>query len=171
MIDLPIGFFAMGEHEDDKFSTDLERPRHRVEIANPISMGRFPITVAEYSEFAAITVTPEASLPVAGVSWDDAMAYCEWLSLQTGHRYRLPTEAEWEYACRGGENHAFPNSETLTPSLANYLYDEQGKKVGPGCPSPVGELLTERLRPLRHGGQRLRMGVGCLASDICRRTR
>jgi formylglycine-generating enzyme required for sulfatase activity len=138
MIDLPIGFCFMGERADDKFSTAVERPRHRVEIARPIALGRFPVTVAQYSEFAGSALDEEGSLPVVSISWEDATAYCEWLSLRTGHHYRLPSEAEWEYACRAGRDEAFPTGETLTPALANYLYDEHGTKVGPGRRTLVG---------------------------------
>src|SRR4051794_16967363 len=103
MIDLPLGLFAMGEQAEDKFVTDLERPKHRVEIAYPVAIGRYPVTVAEYAAFSGEAVSEdEARLPMAGVSWDDATAYCGWLSNMTGRAYRLPTEAEWEYASVSG---------------------------------------------------------------------
>jgi formylglycine-generating enzyme required for sulfatase activity len=139
MIDLPLGLFAMGEHADDKFATDIERPAHRVEIAHPIALGRFPVTVAELAEFTgAAFAEADAALPAAGVSWEDAVAYGEWLSQLAGHCYRLPSEAEWEYACRAGKTTAFPNGDILSPADANYFYDEHGMKVGPGHRTPVG---------------------------------
>lgn len=139
MIDLPLGLFAMGEHADDKFASDLERPKHRVEIARPIALARYPITVAEYAAFTGEAfLQNETLLPVAGVSWNDAGAYCEWLALVTGHAYRLPTEAEWEYACTAGRECSFPCGLALTPADANYLYDEHGHRVGPGRRTPVG---------------------------------
>jgi len=58
--------------------------------------------------------------PVINVSWEDAMAYCEWLSQQTGQKYRLPTEAEWEYACRAGTTTAYWWGQNISPKLANY---------------------------------------------------
>jgi formylglycine-generating enzyme required for sulfatase activity len=143
MIDLPLGFFVMGEHGDDKFATDIERPNHRVEISHRIALGRFPITVAELAEFTGSAFAEEeATLPASWVSWEEAVAYCEWLSQLTGHGYRLPTEAEWEYACRAGKATAFPNGDILSPADANYLYDEQGLKVGPGRRTPVGAYPT-----------------------------
>ncbi|HEX8310510.1 MAG TPA: SUMF1/EgtB/PvdO family nonheme iron enzyme [Chthoniobacteraceae bacterium] len=139
MIDLPLGLFTMGEHPDDKFASDLERPKHRVEIAHPIAFGCFPVTVAEYAAFNGESFAQEEStLPVASVSWEDAVAYCDWLSSLTGHAYRLPSEAEWEYACGAAQGKPFPNGEVLTPADANYLYDEHGRRVGPGCRTPVG---------------------------------
>ena len=138
MIDLPLGLFTMGEHANDKFATDIERPNHHVEIAHPIALGRFPVTVAEYAEFTGDYFSEsDATLPVVGVSWEDATAYCAWLSQASGHRYRLPTEAEWEYGCVAGKATAFPNGDVLSPAEANYFYDEHGRKVGPGRRTPV----------------------------------
>jgi formylglycine-generating enzyme required for sulfatase activity len=139
MVDLPLGVFTMGESGGDKFATDLERPRHRVEIGYPVAFGRGPVTVAEYAAYSGGSFTmAEHTLPIAGVNWNDARAYCEWLSLRTGRAYRLPTEAEWEYACSAGGGSAFPNGDTLTPADANFWYDENGQKVGPGRRTPVG---------------------------------
>ncbi|MHA3770844.1 formylglycine-generating enzyme family protein [Verrucomicrobiota bacterium sgz303538] len=139
MIDLPLGVFVMGEHADDKFATDIERPNHRVEIAHPLASGRFPVTVAQYAAYAGTEFfAEEAALPIVGVSWEDAVAYCNWLSRTTGHHYRLPSESEWEYACSSGANSAFPNGNILSPADANYYYDEHGNKVGPGHRTPVG---------------------------------
>lgn len=139
MVSLPGGDFLMGEHPDDKFATDSERPRHRVTIRHPFAMGRFPVTVAQYVAWTGETCPPEmATLPAAGVSWEDAVAYCGWLADRTGQPCRLPSEAEWEYAGTSGAGHSFPNGDSMIPADANYLYDEQGNKVGPGRRSPVG---------------------------------
>lgn len=139
MVDLPLGFFTMGERHEDKFAGDTERPAHRVEIGHPLAFGRYPVTVAEYAVFSGTEPDPgEAALPVAGINWEDATAYCKWLSGATGHHYRLPSEAEWEYACGGGRDMAFPNGDSLTPEEANYMYDEQGNRVGLGARTPVG---------------------------------
>lgn len=139
MADLPLGFFVMGEQDDDKFTNDTERPRHRVTIGHPLALGRFPVTVAQYAAFTGASFAPqESALPAIGVNWHEAVAYCEWLRARTGHGYRLPSEAEWEYACRAGGPHLFPNGDDLTPADANFYYDEAGHKVGPGRRTAAG---------------------------------
>ncbi len=86
-----------------------EKPVHEVYVEG-FAAGVYPVTFADYDRFARATGRKKpydngwgrGNRPVINVSWLDAMAYCKWLSLQTGHLYRLPTEAEWEYAARAG---------------------------------------------------------------------
>ena len=109
MVVVPAGTFKMGDIQGT--GDNREKPVHTVSIANPFAMGRYPITFEDYDRFASATNRPLPNLifwnrerrPVTNVSWDDAVEYAEWLSGQTGKRYRLPTEAEWEYAARGPE--------------------------------------------------------------------
>ncbi|MDD5200618.1 MAG: SUMF1/EgtB/PvdO family nonheme iron enzyme [Terrimicrobiaceae bacterium] len=139
MIDLPMGIYRMGEHPDDKFANDTERPAHQVDIGYPLALGRFPVTVAEFAEFRGTGHSAEAAdLPVAGANWDDATAYCAWLRGTTGRAYRLPSESEWEYAAAAGSRHPFPNGDVITPADANFYYDEQGNRIGLGRLTPVG---------------------------------
>jgi formylglycine-generating enzyme required for sulfatase activity len=114
-ITLPGGCFRMG---DDGGRSD-ERPAHEVEL-RPFQASRAPVTNAEYGRFLSLTghAPPRfwtdarfssPAQPVVGVSWQDAVDYCAWLSLELGQRCRLPAEAEWEYAARGGqEAFAYP---------------------------------------------------------------
>ena len=108
MIAIPGGEFWMGQAD----GRDEERPLHRVTVA-PFRLARYQVTNAEYDAFVRATGRPappfrlqphfaDPAQPVVGVSWFDAVAYCEWLSHELGELRRLPTEAEWEWAARGG---------------------------------------------------------------------
>jgi formylglycine-generating enzyme required for sulfatase activity len=137
MVLLPNGQFAMGENENDKFANDTERPRHLVTISSKVAIGRFPVTAAEFRRFDS-TVGKPSDLPMVNVSWTQANDYCAWLAAETGSAYRLPTEAEWEYACRSGNDSPFYRGNELAIDEANYLYDEHGRKIGRGELTPYG---------------------------------
>jgi sulfatase modifying factor 1 len=124
---IPGGEFLMGQAD----GRDDEQPVHRVAIA-PFRLGRLQVTNEEYDAFRRATgraMTPfrnqpafaHPRQPVAGVSWFDAVAYCEWLSRVSGGRFRLPTEAEWEYAARGGlESRLYPWGDEPVFERAGY---------------------------------------------------
>ncbi|OQY51343.1 MAG: hypothetical protein B6247_19555 [Candidatus Parabeggiatoa sp. nov. 2] len=105
MVMIPAGRFKMGEIQGD--GNRDEKPVHWVSV-DKFAMGVYEVTFAEYDKFAEATGRSKPSdrgwgrgnRPVINVSWDDATAYAKWLSEQTNHHYRLPTEAEWEYAAR-----------------------------------------------------------------------
>jgi len=108
MVWIKAGSFQMGDIQGGGW--DSEKPVHWVSITKDFGMGRYEVTFAEYDKFAQATGRKKPSdrgwgrgnRPVIYVSWNDATAYAKWLSQQTGKKYRLPTEAEWEYAARGG---------------------------------------------------------------------
>lgn len=139
LVEIPAGSFIMGETIDDKFATDTERPAHRVVFARAFALGRHPVTVGEYRSFVPAHAPGEdADLPVVSVSWDDARAFCAWRCGQTGRPYRLPSEAEWEYACRAGTRTPFTSGGDLSLRDANFLYSENGERIGVGVRTPSG---------------------------------
>lgn len=139
MVEIPGGEFWMGQTDpeteeltrpigDDKYRECYKRelPRHPVSVPS-FFMGMFTITQAQYeavmgsnpaTQYDSRFVAPNKS--VVGVSWENAIAFCEQLSQQTGREYRLPSEAEWEYACRAKTETPFHFGDTITPNLANY---------------------------------------------------
>jgi formylglycine-generating enzyme required for sulfatase activity len=148
MVVIPAGQFLMGSAPDELERFDWEGPQHRVTIGYRFAIGRYAVTTGEYRRFAEATTRDHTDAiyvwsgsewkvnaskswrdpgftqtdrhPVLGVSWHDAMAFCDWLSKETGKLYRLPSEAEWEYACRAGTATPFFFGETVTPSQVNY---------------------------------------------------
>ena len=109
MVGLPAGQFLMGSPDSDPDARDNEKPQHQVKV-NSFAIGKYPVTQAQYQ--AVMGTNPSRfqnnpQNPVENVSWDDAQAFCRKLSQITGKTYRLPTEAEWEYACRAGTTTRF----------------------------------------------------------------
>lgn len=139
MVRLPEGDFVMGESEHDKFANDTERPSHRVSIARGTAISRCPVTVGQFRDYMPEhSVDEPPTLPVVKVTWHDAVAYCDWLSSVSGARFRLPSEAEWECACRAGSRTPFSTGHSITISDANFYYAEDGQRIGLGQRTPVG---------------------------------
>ena len=128
LVVIPPGEFLMGSSADDAQAHDDEKPQHRVRIAYPLAVGRYPITFREYDHFCEQTryQLPDdigwgrGLRPVINVSWDDAKAYVEWLAALTGQPYRLLSEAEWEYACRAGTTTRYWWGDGISEDNANY---------------------------------------------------
>jgi len=175
MMLIPSGTFLMGQTDAEKaelihlrgeynyqeyYANEL--PQHAVTVPS-FFMGKYPITQAQWRVVAAYpTVEQELkpdpssfkgdNRPVEQVSWDDAIEFCRRLSQHTGRTYRLPSEAEWEYACRAGTTTPFQFGETLSDELANsYAQDEEvdgtlykGKGIyGRGVPGQYREETTQ----------------------------
>ena len=126
MVTLPGGTLRMGSNDDYS-----ERPVHTV-LVEPFLMARSAVTVQEWQscvDARACTLQPKGSpdQPLTNASWDDASQYAAWLSVATGKHYRLPTEAEWEYAARAGTETRYPWGNAMTP----------GKASCKGCGMPV----------------------------------
>ncbi len=147
MVAIPGGTFTMGSPGDEPGRYDREGPQHEVTVS-PFFMGRYPVTQAQWRFVAALDRIERrlgpaparfkgADLSVERVSWRDAIEFCARLSRYTGRDYHLPTEAEWEYACRANTETAFHFGETITPELANYIGTE------PLAGGPTGEYRKE----------------------------
>ncbi|MFM5960771.1 MAG: formylglycine-generating enzyme family protein [Dolichospermum sp.] len=130
MIAIPEGTFMMGSSENEEESRDSERPQHQVTIS-PFLMGKYPVTQKQWKAVAALekvnidlVFNPSYlfgnDLPVERVSWNEAVEFCARLSRMTNKTYRLPSEAEWEYACRAGTTTPFYCGDRITIELANY---------------------------------------------------
>ena len=139
MTDIPPGWFTMGDATDDPSAGDAERPAHEVSIPSGLAISTGPVTVAEFRHFRPDYLPEEdAILPAVFISWVDAAEYCAWLSLKTGRPYRLPSESEWEFACRAGSAAAFAFGAEISPLVANYHDAQNGARVGPGRRTPPG---------------------------------
>ena len=140
---VPAGDFLMGCDQ----GRDEERPAHRVWVG-PLEMAVYQVRNLDFAVFMQATAHPappnwgqpdfcDSNLPVVSVSWVEAQKYCDWLSGVTGRRYRLPTEAEWERAARGGvENRLYPWGNEPPQGRAEYQRRWGGEVRGP---LPVGQ--------------------------------
>jgi formylglycine-generating enzyme required for sulfatase activity len=150
LIRIPAGEFLMGsEPTKDKDAQPNEQPQHRVYVSE-FYIGKYPITNAQYAVFVKATkhrapshwekgVIPSSNEhhPVVRVSWDDAVAFCQWLGKETGQNFRLPTEAEWEKAARGVDGRIYPWGDEWDQAKLN------SRKGGPGTTTPVGAYSPE----------------------------
>ncbi|WP_414543713.1 SUMF1/EgtB/PvdO family nonheme iron enzyme [Nostoc sp. CCY0012] len=133
MVSIPGGSFKMGSPSGEKGRSSDESPQHDVNVP-AFFMGKYPVTQAQWKRVAALPkVNRDLEIepsrfkgdrrPVERVSWYDAVEFCSRLSKHTDKEYRLPSEAEWEYACRAGTETPFHFGETITTELANYNGD------------------------------------------------
>ena len=162
MVYIPGGTFTMGSPKSEEGSYDNERPQHDVTVPH-FFMGKYPVTQGQWKAIASLTdlkveldLKPDPSnfkepykgidrwqRPVEMVSWYEAVEFCKRLSKLTGRKYRLPSEAEWEYACRARTTTPFYFGETINTDLANYRgidYKEWSGSYGKG---PKGEFRRE----------------------------
>ena len=154
MVLIPGGSFMMGSPEDELGHQDYESPLHKVTV-QPFFMAKYPVTQAQWQFAAQLPqvnqeLNPDPShfkgsdRPVERISWLDAVEFCDRLSHQTKRKYRLPSEAEWEYACRAGTTTPFHFGETISTDFANYdgnhTYGAGSKGIYRGETTPVGSF-------------------------------
>ena len=166
MVVIPGGTFMMGSPDDEPERSDAEGPQHEVTVST-FCMGRYPITQAQYE--AVMGANPAADYdsdrfvaadqPVVGVSWDQAVEFCQRLAQKTGRPYRLPSEAEWEYACRAGTTTPFYFGKTLTTEVANY---DGNYTYGSG---PQGEYRN-KTTPVDHFGIANAFGLSDMHGNV-----
>ena len=139
MVSIPGGKFTMGAPQEELECREDERPRHLVTV-KPFFMGKYPITQAQWRAIASRPkikhdLDPDPSCfkgdnrPIEQVSWYNAEEFCDRLSQSTRRFYRLPSEAEWEYACRAQTTTPFHFGATITTELANYCGQDQNTKA------------------------------------------
>jgi formylglycine-generating enzyme required for sulfatase activity len=121
MVAIPGGRFQMGSPEDEKGRSNHEGPQHPVTVLS-FCMGKYPVTQAQWQQVMGNNPAnfKGEDRPVENVSWEDAVAFCGRLNGLTGWDYRLPSEAEWEYACRAGTTTPFHFGEIITTDFSNY---------------------------------------------------
>ena len=170
MVKIPAGEFLMGSPKSEEGSWDSERPQHQVRV-DSFFMGKYPVTQAQWKAVASLPKLqrdldldpsyfkgdpPQPPLksgekaktrwdrPVERVSWYDAVEFCARLSKYTGKSYLLPSEAQWEYACRAGTTTPFHFGETISTDVANYdgnyTYGSGSKGVDREKTTPVGSF-------------------------------
>jgi formylglycine-generating enzyme required for sulfatase activity len=148
MIVIPGGNFTMGSPENEPDRISSEGPPHEVTIAKPFALSKFEVTFEEWDACVAAAACPRApdgwgrgTMPAINVSWVDAKQYVGWLSQLTGKEYRLPTEAEWEYAARAGADTRYSWSDDIGMGNANCY--ECGSQWGLQT-APVGSFKPNR---------------------------
>ncbi len=142
MVAIKPGSFLMGDNKGDR----SEKPAHRVTLSRPYAIGKYEVTVAQWQacvdaggcQPATESVKTSDNAPIRDVSWGDAQDYVVWLSRTTGQTYRLPSEAEWEYAARAGTTTTYWWGDQMAPGKANCK--ECGGTSTHDNPSDVGSL-------------------------------
>jgi formylglycine-generating enzyme required for sulfatase activity len=159
LVEIPPGSFWMGSFPTEEEATPLEFPRHQVHITKPFLLGVYEVTQVEYAAVMArnpsrfnaeeLKVEDSGHYPVDSVSWLDAQEFCRRLSARpaeraAGRRYRLPTEAQWEYACRAGSLGPFSYGNSLSSAQANVNgeqpYGGAARHLNRSQPTPVGSF-------------------------------
>lgn len=149
LVVVPAGSFMMGSPDVEEARTETESPMHLVTIAEPFAAGAYEVTFEEWDHCVSAGGCGDhranddgfgrGKQPVSGVSWEDAQQYVSWLSGETGLRYRLLSEAEWEYAARAGTTTPYNTGKSISTTEANFngIWIGESRRDGP---LPVGSF-------------------------------
>ena len=137
MVLIPAGTFVMGSPTSEE-ERDDDETQHEVTLTKPFYMGKYEVTQEQWEAVMEDNEsdTKGAKLPVTNVSWEDCQKFIKKLNAKTDGGYRLPTEAEWEYACRAGTATAYSFGDEITPKDANYKDSEIANPVAVGSYQP-----------------------------------
>jgi len=137
MVLIPAGKFKMGSPESEK-DRYKEETQHEVTLTKPYYMGKYEVTQEQWESVMGKNPsdTKGAKLPVTDVSWEECQEFIKKLNAKTDGGYRLPTESEWEYACRAGTTTAYSFGDKITPKDANYDDSKTRKPVAVGSYKP-----------------------------------
>jgi formylglycine-generating enzyme required for sulfatase activity len=153
LLKIPAGKFMMGSPDDEEGRGGNEGPRHEVTISKPFYMGLYEVTVEQFDQFVKDSgyawekrkfgYVQRNDHPASCVNWDDAQVFCKWLSKKTGRTVSLPTEAQWEYACRAGTTTQY-NFGDDADDLSEYAHFDMdgwdGSAKGSPTVAPVGSF-------------------------------
>lgn len=161
MMVIPAGTFEMGSPVSEFGHSSMEGPQYYRQVPQAFALSRHTVTAAQFARFEqdvgwrwrSDLITASGEFPVINIRIHEAEWYCDWLSAQTGQRYRIPTEAEWEYACRAGSTTAFHFGDTVSCRdvhfNASLPYEEARQKRRwylPLC-SPLAQALPVGSKP------------------------
>ncbi|MEL7352997.1 MAG: formylglycine-generating enzyme family protein [Cyanobacteria bacterium P01_A01_bin.116] len=172
MVLIPSGKFTMGSPDLEPKRREAEGPQHEVTVPS-FFLGRYPVTQAQWRAVAALPEIKQSlasapahfhgnNHPVEKVSWHDATEFCTRLAQHTGRPYRLPSEAEWEYACRAGTTTPFYFGNTLTDELANYDADASVVYAN----GPPGKC-RQKTTPVNYFDYANRFGISDMHGNVC----
>lgn len=122
MVKIPTGKFMMGSLDQEEGREVQEQPQHLVNIPE-FYLGQTQVTQAQWGAIfqdKSMMFGQDSQLPIDKINWFDAITFCERLSQKTGHKYRLPSESEWEYACRARTTTPFAHGDTIVPAIVNH---------------------------------------------------
>jgi formylglycine-generating enzyme required for sulfatase activity len=148
LVPIPAGEFQMGSPDSDRDANDNEKPQNLVHITKPFYVSAYEVTQQQYEKVMGTRpwqgkdyVQKGPGNPATNISWNDAVEFCGKLSEQEGVEYRLPTEAEWDYACRAGTTTLFNFGDEKSKLGQHAWYDKNAWEIGERYAHPVGQKL------------------------------